>query len=296
MPSKKMTFTRFKRAMVPYLFLIPAIIIFSVYLIYPACYALIMSFFDWGAAVNTVFVGITNFVHMMSDATFWISIANTLIYICAVPVKVILALVLATLLNQKIKAEAFFRGALFFPYVLSEVIVGIIWKAMFNPTYGFINTFLSWLHLPGQNWLAMQNRAMLVIILVSMWKGLGANLIIYIAGIKGISPTYYEAASIDGATAFQKFWHITLPCLKPTTIFVTTMAIIGSFNMFDIPFVMTQGGPGSATTTFVQYIYEVAFSRFQFGYASALAFVFFIVLFILTILQRRILSQGSDQG
>ena len=135
---------------------------------------------------------------------------------------------------------------------------------------------------------------MWVIILVSIWKGLGSNLIIYIAGIKGISPDYYEAASIDGASELQKFWYITLPCLKPTTIFVVTTAIIGSFNMFDITYTMTKGGPGTATLTFVQYIYDVAFTRFQFGYASALAFVFFVVLFVLTILQRRILSSGND--
>lgn len=278
----------------PYLFLLPAFVIFGAYLIYPALYAFVMSFFDWGAAVETAFVGLDNFTHMFSDKMFWTSLWNTLIYICAVPFKVVLALVLAAILNQKIKGEAFFRGAIFFPYVLSEVIVGVIWKAMFNPTYGFINTFLSWFGLEGQSWLAMPSRAMLVIILVSTWKGMGANLIIYIAGIKGISPELYEAASIDGASEMQKFWRITLPCLRPTTIFVVTMAIIGSFNMFDIVYVMTQGGPGSATTTFVQYIYQVAFSRFQFGYASALAFVFFVALFILTILQRKILSQGSD--
>lgn len=285
---------KLKRKLTPYLFLLPAFVIFGAYLIYPALYAFVMSFFDWGAAVETVFVGFKNFTHMFSDKMFWTSIGNTLIYICAVPFKVVLALVLAALLNQKIRGEGFFRGALFFPYVLSEVIVGVIWKAMFNPTYGFINTFLSWFSIPGQNWLAMPDRAMLVIILVSTWKGLGANLIIYIAGIKGISTDFYEAASIDGASELQKFWYITLPCLRPTTVFVVTMAIIGSFNMFDIVYVMTQGGPGSATTTFVQYIYQVAFSRFQFGYASALAFVFFVVLFVLTILQRKVLSQGGD--
>ncbi len=292
MPEKRKR--KIRQKLTPYLFLLPAFIIFGAYLIYPTVYAFVMSFFDWGSAVQTAFVGIKNFTHMFSDKMFWISLTNTLIYVCAVPFKVILALILAALLNQKIKGEGFFRGALFFPYVLSEVIVGVIWKAMFNPTYGFINTVLSWMGLPGQNWLADQSMAMLVIILVSTWKGLGANLIIFIAGIKGISPEYYEAASIDGATELQKFRYITLPCLRPTTVFVVTQAIIGSFNMFDIVYVMTNGGPGSATTTFVQYIYDVAFTRFQFGYASSLAFVFFIVLFVLTVLQRRILSQGVD--
>lgn len=291
--TRKQKYYKLRKKLTPYLFLLPALLFFGAYLIYPAVYALVMSFFDWGATMETQFIGLENFTHMFSDQLFYTSIINTLIYVCAVPFKVVLAMVLAALLNQKIKGEGFFRATLFFPYVLSEVIVGVIWKAMFNPTYGFINTALSWFGLEGQNWLAT-DKAMWVIILVSIWKGLGSNLIIYIAGIKGISPDYYEAASIDGASELQKFWYITLPCLKPTTIFVVTTAIIGSFNMFDITYTMTKGGPGTATLTFVQYIYDVAFTRFQFGYASALAFVFFVVLFVLTILQRRILSSGND--
>jgi multiple sugar transport system permease protein len=183
---------------------------------------------------------------------------------------------------------------LFFPNILSNVVVALIWQTMFTPNYGFINNVLGVFGLPGQRWLVEPNHAMYTIFVVSTWKGLGANLIIFIAGLKAIPGEYYEAASIDGASSWQAFRHITLPCLHPATIFVTTMAIIGSFKVFDLVLIMTGGGPGNATKTFVQFIYELAFNRFQFGRASAAAFLFFIILFVLTIMQRKVLSSGGE--
>lgn len=291
---KKINRYKLQQTIIPYIFLTPAFIIFGIYLIFPVFYALYMSFFNWGSSPVTTFIGFDNYINMFQDKLFRTSVYNTLIYTCAVPVKVIIALLLAVLLNQKIKCEKFFRGALFFPYIMSEVIVALVWQTMFTPNYGFINTVLGFLGLEGQRWLVEPDRAMLVVMIVSTWKGLGANLIVFIAGIKGISKTYYEAASIDGASAWQTFRHITIPCLRPTTVFVVTMSIIGSFKVFDLVYIMTKGGPGNSTKTLVQYIYEMAFNRFQFGYASAVAVIFFVVLFTLTILQRKLISQSED--
>jgi multiple sugar transport system permease protein len=284
---------RLKMVLLPYAFLLPAFIVFGFYTAFPFFYAFGMSLYRWAFDGTVTFAGFRNYTYLFSDKLFVTSVLNTLYYTCAVPFKVILALSLAVLLDQNIRFETTFRGILFFPYVLSNVVVALIWQTMFTPNYGFINAILNRLGLPGQRWLVESNHAMFTIWAVSTWKGLGANLIIFIAGLKGIPRNYYEAASIDGASSWQSFRFITLPCLQPTTVFVTTMAVIGSFQIFDLVLIMTNGGPGNSTKTIVQYIYEVAFNRFQFGRASASAFLFFLILFVLTITQRRLLNAGE---
>jgi len=288
---KNMNIHKFKRGITPWLFLTPAFIVFGLYSFYPVFYAMYMSLFDWGNLVETTFIGFRNYVSLFNDTLFRISIINTLVYTSAVPFKVVLALLLATLLNQRVRGETLYRAVMFFPFAISGVIIGIIWNTMWAPNFGFINAALTRIGLEGQRWLIQPEMAMVVVIIVSVWAGLGANLIIFVAGIKGIPREYYEAASIDGASGFKAFRFITLPCLRPTTVFVTTMAFIGSFRIFDLVYIMTGGGPGNATTTMVQFIYIVSFTRFRFGYASAAAMIFFIMLFTLTLMQRRILSR-----
>jgi ABC-type sugar transport system permease subunit len=285
---------KLKIAMTPYLFLSPAFLIFGAYLVFPFFYAFGMSLFRWAFDGSVSFAGFRNYAYLFTDKLFGTALVNTVYYTCAVPFKVALALVLAVLLNQKVRFETGFRGILFFPNILSNVVVALIWQTMFTPNFGFINSILGFLGLPGQRWLVEPDRAMWTLFVVSTWKGLGANLIIFIAGLKAIPGEYYEAASIDGASSWQTFRHITLPCLRPATVFVTTMAIIGSFKVFDLVLIMTGGGPGNATRTFVQFIYELAFNRFQFGRASAAAFFFFIILFALTVTQRRALGSGGE--
>jgi multiple sugar transport system permease protein len=282
------------RKLTPYGFLTPALVLFSMFLFFPVLFALFMSFNKWGMIGNPEFVGLENYINLFQDPLFWTSVKNTLIFSISVPFKVALALVIAVILNQKIKGLVFFRAAFFFPVILSMVVVGLIWQWMFSPSYGFINFVLEKLELPPQNLLINPDYAMLVIILVSVWKGLGSNLLLFLAGLQSIPKSLYEAADIDGANTWQKFWYVTVPLLKPTTLFVLIITFIGSFKIFDLAYVITGGGPGNSTLVLVHYIYQEAFQRFNMGYASAAAYVFFIILFVLTLVQMRWFKGDSE--
>lgn len=281
----------FLKKMIPYLFVAPAIIIFVLYMFIPLLQAFIMSFYDWSIA-GKEFIGLTNYKNLFQDKLFKTTIINTIVYTLAVPFKTVLALVIAALLSNVRHFQGFYRSTLFFPYILSGVVVGLIWQMMFSVDSGFINMILSFFGL-SQKWLIESDRAMWVLWVVGTWQGLGSNLILFLAGIKGISTELYEAASMDGANSLQQFVHITIPCLKPVTIFVVTMLIIGSFKIFDLAYIMTGGGPGDSTRTLVQFIYDTAFERFKMGYASAAAYIFFVILIILTLLQKKILVGGD---
>lgn len=281
----------FLKKMVPYLFVAPAIIIFVLYMFIPLLQAFVMSFYDWSIA-GKEFIGLTNYKNLFQDKLFKTTIVNTLVYTLAVPFKTVLALVIAALLSNVRHFQGFYRSTLFFPYILSGVVVGLIWQMMFSVDSGFINMILSFFGL-SQKWLVESDHAMWVLWVVGTWQGLGSNLILFLAGIKGISTELYEAASMDGANSLQQFVHITIPCLKPVTIFVVTMLIIGSFKIFDLAYIMTGGGPGDSTRTLVQFIYDTAFERFKMGYASAAAYIFFVILIILTLLQKKILVGGD---
>lgn len=281
----------FLKKMIPYLFVAPAIIIFVLYMFIPLLQAFVMSFYDWSIA-GKEFIGLTNYKNLFQDKLFKTTIVNTLVYTLAVPFKTVLALVIAALLSNVRHFQGFYRSTLFFPYILSGVVVGLIWQMMFSVDSGFINMILSFFGL-SQKWLIESDHAMWVLWVVGTWQGLGSNLILFLAGIKGISTELYEAASMDGANSLQQFVHITIPCLKPVTIFVVTMLIIGSFKIFDLAYIMTGGGPGDSTRTLVQFIYDTAFERFKMGYASAAAYIFFVILIILTLLQKKILVGGD---
>lgn len=280
------------RDIVPYLFIVPAVIIFTLYLFIPLLQAFVMSFFNWNIAERE-FIGLENYIDLFHDKLFKTTIINTLVYTLAVPFKTVLALVLAAMLSSVKKFQSFYRSTLFFPYILSGVVVGLIWQMMFSVDSGFINMILSFFGL-SQKWLIESEHAMWVLWVVGTWQGLGSNLILFLAGIKGISTELYEAAAMDGASGWQRFIHITVPCLKPVTIFVVTMLIIGSFKIFDLSYIMTGGGPGDSTRTIVQFIYDTAFDRFKMGYASAAAYVFFLILIVLTLLQKKILVGGDE--
>ncbi|WP_413305776.1 sugar ABC transporter permease [Bacillus sp. 1P10SD] len=286
---------KWKRHLTPFGFLSPVLILFSLFLFFPVVFAFYMSFQKWGLIGSPEFVGIDNYIRLFKDQLFWTSVKNTLIFTISVPFKVAIALVIAVFLNQKIRGLAFFRAAFFFPVVLSMVVVGLVWQWMFSPSYGFINFVLGKLGFPLQNMLVDSKQAMIVLIIVSIWKGLGNNVLLFLAGLQSIPTSLYEAADVDGANTWQKFWHITVKLLKPTTLFVLIITLIGSFKIFDLAYVITGGGPGTSTMVLVHYIYQEAFQRFDMGYASAAAYVFFIILFILTLVQMRIFKSDSEQ-
>ncbi|WKV10161.1 sugar ABC transporter permease [Thermoanaerobacterium sp. CMT5567-10] len=269
-----------------YLFLLPNIIGFLIFVLGPALASLILSFYDWNLFNTPNFVGVGNYVKILHDNTFWQSLFNTIYFtIGSVPFSIVLSLILAVALNQKIKGLTLFRTIYFLPVVSSMVAIALVWRWMYNNDYGILNSLLSQLHLPTVNWLSSTTWAMPAIILMSIWKSLGYDMVIFLAGLQGIPNSYYEAAKIDGASGFQLFRYITIPLLSPTTFFVTIISLISSFQVFDQAYVMTDGGPANKTMTIVYYLYRSGFSYYKMGYASAVAWALFIIILILTIIQ-----------
>jgi len=278
-----------KEAVAGYLFLLPALGGILVFILGPVVAAIALSFTKWDLLTPAKFIGLSNYQELIQDPMFRKVMLNTLIFTGAsAPLSLILSLGLALALNQKIKGIVVFRTIYFLPVVSSMVAVSLVWRWLYNPNYGLLNYFLNLLHLPSVNWLFSTTWAMPAVILMSVWKGLGYNMVIFLAGLQGIPQMYYESAKIDGAGKFQAFKNITLPLLSPTTFFVLVISIISSFQVFDQIFVMTSGGPAHATEVIIYYIYHNAFQIFRMGYASALAFCLFIIIFALTLLQIRL--------
>jgi multiple sugar transport system permease protein len=274
------------------LFLLPNILGFLVFTLGPVLASFGLSLVEWNLLGTPVWVGLDNYATMLRDREFWDSLKATLYYTLGIlPLSIIPALILALALNQKLRGLTFYRTIYFIPVVSSTVAVALLWRWMYNPNFGMLNFLINGvfglLNLPftAPDWLQSTTWAMPAIILMSAWKGLGYNMVLYLAGLQGISRTYYEAAEIDGASSWQKFWFVTLPLLTPTTFFVTIISIIGSFQVFEQAYIMTAGGPARSTVTTVYYIYANGFQRYQMGYASAIAWVLFALILIVTLIQ-----------
>ncbi|MGM0274731.1 carbohydrate ABC transporter permease [Enterococcus sp. AZ080] len=275
-----------KNTLIAWSFIAPNFIGFLIFTLVPVVFSLILAFMKWDSFSTPEFVGLQNFTRMLSDDTFWLSLKNTFLYtIGVVPVTLVCSLGLAILLNQKIKGVKFFRTAFFFPYVTSLVAIAVVWSMLFHPTMGPINQFLRVVIENPPGWLSSSDWALTAIIIVSVWRGMGYYMILYLAGLQGISKELYEAAAMDGANKWKQFIHITVPALRPTTFFVTIMLVINCFKIFDLVQVMTDGGPGRATNVLVYQVYSEAFVKFNFGYASAIAMVLFVIVLVITVIQ-----------
>lgn len=276
--------------LVGYSFILPNFVGYFIFIFIPVIFSFVLSVMKWdGSDAPMQFVGFQNFVKLAGDSTFRISVFNTVYYaVFTVPLTMVAALLIAVMLNSKIKGIIVYRTAFFFPYVASLVAVGAVWNMLFQPEFGPVNEFLKFIGIANPpKWCASTDWAMVVIIIVSVWKYMGYYMVVYLAALQGISQDLYEAASIDGAAGFKKFRYITLPMLKPTTFFVTIMLTIQCFKVFDLIYVMTGGGPGRATNVLVNHIYNAAFVDFKFGYASASAIVLFAIVLIVTLIQFR---------
>uniref|UniRef100_UPI0032614727 carbohydrate ABC transporter permease n=1 Tax=Clostridium sp. NkU-1 TaxID=1095009 RepID=UPI0032614727 len=244
---------------------------------------------EWDSANPMVFVGLENFKRLWTDDTFKISLWNTVYYsVFTVPLTMAAALGLALILNQKMKGINIFRTIFFFPHVASLVAIAVVWNLLFHPTLGPINSILMSFGIanpPG--WTSSIDWAMPVIIIVSIWKSMGYYMILYLSGLQAIPRELYEAAKVDGANSFQRFKSITLPMLTPTTFFVSIMLTIACFKVFDLVSVMTNGGPGRATNVLVFNIYNTAFINYEFGYASAISMILFVIVLAITTVQFR---------
>ncbi|MCR4940887.1 MAG: sugar ABC transporter permease [Treponemataceae bacterium] len=282
---------RIKDNIVAYSFILPNFLGFAVFTLGPILFAVYLAFTKWNGSGAITFIGFKNFIDLWSDTRFISSLKNTIIYsVSVVPLTVVCSLFLAILLNQKIYARNFFRTVNFFPYVASLVAVAVVWNMLFNPAKGPVNMLLSFFGVSDENlprWAADKDWAMFTVILFSVWKNAGYYMIIYLAGLQGISAQLYEAATLDGATKRQQFWYVTLPQLRPTTFFVVVMLTIQCFKVYDQIYMITQGGPGTSTLVLVYHIYNTAFISWDLGYASAIAMILFLLVLVVTLIQFR---------
>ncbi|SIR75976.1 carbohydrate ABC transporter membrane protein 1, CUT1 family [Haladaptatus litoreus] len=272
-----------------YAIVLPKVVLFAAILLVPFLGAFYISLHEWAPlAQSHPFVGLDNYVRLFNDPIFWNAIINTAGYSFALLViDVPIALGLALLLNMNLRGTKFYSGAIFLPVVTSWVVVSLIWSWLYNPEYGLLNTALGAIGLPQLSWLQSSDTALASIALMSIWKHIGFNMVIFLAGLKGIPDDFYEAAIVDGANRWERFRYITLPLLKPTTFFVVVVTLIFSFRVYTQVYVMTQGGPVRSTYTIVYYFWQTGFQQFEMGYASAIAVVLFLIVFGLSTLQQR---------
>jgi multiple sugar transport system permease protein len=291
------TLRRMRREWSAYLFLAPGLLLFSVFTVFALVFAFYLTFHEWSIIEpDRPFVGLDNYSRMVEDERFRRAVINTAYYTGAtVPLTMGIGLLIALLLNQPIRGRGLFRTMYFLPVVTPFVVVAIIWKWLYNGDFGLFNYYLLKTKLISEPllWLADKDLAMPAVVLMSVWSGVGFSMVIYLAGLQSIPQELYEAARVDGAGAWSRLRHITIPMLAPTTLFLMVMGIIGSFQVFTQIFIMTNGGPVDRTTTMVFYIYESAFKFYEMGYASTLAYALFAMLFFFTLVQLRMYRRAE---
>ena len=273
-----------------YLFILPTLIGFLVFMVYPLVYSIFLSFWDWEmmrGLEGSTFVGLQNYLNVFKDSYFIDGLTNNLLmFVIAVPILLLLSLILACILNTKIFGRGMMRTAYFMPYITTVAAAAIVFAALFHDEFGPINAFLRMIGVdnpPG--WLASVDWSMATVGIFWIWRMLGYCIVLFLAGLQGISKSYYEAASIDGANAFTKFRYITFPLISPTTFFLAITMGIASFSVFVETKVMTNGGPGTSSYTLVYMIYNEAFVNYEMGYAAAVGVVFFAIILVITLFQ-----------
>jgi multiple sugar transport system permease protein len=269
-------------------FLLPNLAGVLLFSMLPVSASLVLTLFKWDLITPAQFVGLDNFRRLLGDADFWEAFRHTMGYLVGyVPLVTASGLFLAVLLNQKLRFTNLYRTAFFLPVVSSWVAVSLLWRWLFNPVTGPINFLLGMIGIQGPAWLYDPNWAMPGIIIASVWKESGFIAVLYLAGLQSVPQEYYEAASIDGAGIWKQFWRITLPLLTPTTFFVVTISMIGAFQVFEQVYIMTEGGPGGATTVLAERIFKHAFRYGRMGYAAAYSWFLFVLIFAVTLIQTR---------
>ncbi|MBV7332286.1 sugar ABC transporter permease [Chloroflexi bacterium TSY] len=293
--ARRRSRTFWQRTVAGYTFITPNFIAFLVFVAGPVIAGLLLSFTEWDLLTPPVFIGLDNYIDLLTDdKLFWQSLTNTLYYsILTVSTGIVVSLALALMLNQPLSGVRFYRTIFFIPVVSSSVAVALVWKWFYNGEFGILNWLLDLINLPPQNWLTSQSWAMPAVALTVVWKGMGYNMVIFLAGLQDVPESLHEAAAIDGANAWQRFWRITLPLLRPHLFFVLVVSIIGSFQAFDMVYVMTGGGPGNATLVYNYHIWQNAFQFFKMGYASAMAYILFFLIFLITLIQVRLLGRRT---
>ncbi len=293
--SWKVLWSDIKKARSAYIFLLPTLLGFLVFQARPLFEGIRLSFFEANLKSQT-FIGLKNYADLMSEPLFWVELKNTLFFVAIlVPLTTFLALGISLLLaTLGSKLQTFFRAAFYIPVVSAGLVMSMVWLALFNPVYGLLNYFLSLLGFEPVLWLAMPGPAKVAICIVVVAWTIGIKIIIYLAALLGIPKTYYEAADLDGAGPLKKFYHITLPLLAPATAFVVVSGTIGLFQLWQVPYLLTGGGPAYTTTTFVLRIYQIGFTYFDFGVASTHAVVLLGLVLSIAIVQFRYLNKQLE--
>ncbi|HEY3285048.1 MAG TPA: sugar ABC transporter permease [Armatimonadota bacterium] len=298
---------RFRDVLECYLFLVPYLLLFSVFVIGPVTYGFYISLHDYHVlSTHRPFVGFANYAGALHDDLFLKSLINTAYFaVMVVPLGNLISLLLALGICKEGRLTTFFRSAFYLPVVISVAVVAVLWQWLYSTQWGLINYYLDagaealrqlpllGAHIPAYTpipWLSSPRFAMASIALLSMWWGAGGNMIVYLAGLQAIPETYYEAATLDGANSWQRFWSVTWPQLRPTLLFCLVLSVIGAFQVFGQVMVLTRGGPDFSTYTMVLYLYLTGFSLYKMGYACAVAYLLFLVVLVFTLLQFRLLS------
>ena len=278
-------------------FLAPSLLHLTVFVFTPIAFAAYLSLHRWDVVVpDKPFVGLENFREMVSDATFWKALKNTVVYTMNVPIAMAISLGVAVMMNRRLKGVAFLRALYFLPSVTSFVAIALVWMWIYHPTFGVANFVLGFLGVPPVQWLNSTDTAMVSVIIFSVWLSLGYQMVVFLAGLQGIPEELYDASRIDGANSWQRFWRVTFPLLKPTTFFILVTSIISSFQVFTSIYVMTGGGPVGSTDVIVYHIYQAAWEQLRMGYASAMSWVLFIIIMIATWIQFKIIGRETEYG
>ncbi|MCD6234443.1 MAG: sugar ABC transporter permease [Candidatus Marinimicrobia bacterium] len=275
-----------------YLMSLPYTLYFLLFVGFPLVFSFILIFHKWNVITPMEWVGLRNFIRLSQDKLFFQSILNTLKFlIIHIPLQIVVALLLAVLLNQKIKARGFFRAVYFLPVIVSGVVITLLWRQLYAYDSGLLNTLLTKLGLSRIPWITHPDWAMPSIAIMATWKNVGLYIVLFLVGLQGIPRYLYEAAEIDGARPVQQFFFITLPALNSTIVLVIILSTIGGFSLFIEPFVMTGGGPVNSTLSAMLYIYNQAFYFGHMGYAATLGFFFAVIVLIIVLIQKKLVEQ-----
>ncbi|EKQ70255.1 carbohydrate ABC transporter membrane protein 1, CUT1 family [Leptolyngbyaceae cyanobacterium JSC-12] len=281
------TWNRNIHKLTPYLFLLPALVILGLTVFYPALQAFYLSFtqYEYDLTQPPVWIGFKNFQRLLTDPIFWQTFRNTLMYLfCVVPVLVTLPLALAILVNQKLRGIHWFRVAYYVPVIISMVVAGIAWKWLYADS-GLLNQLLQIVRLPAVPWLTSPDWAIFSVMAVTVWKGLGYYMVIYLAGLQAIPQDLYEAAAIDGSDGIKKHWDITVPLMRPYLFLVAVISAISATKVFEEVYVMTRGGPNHSSETIVYYLYNKAFGELEISYACTIGLVMFLLILVLSVVR-----------
>jgi len=282
-----MKINRFKNKALPYLMVSPYLIHLILFIGFPVIFSIILTFHKWNIISPMEYVGFDNFARLFQDRLFWKSLTNTLVFLLVhIPLQIIIALALAYLLNKKLFMRGFFRAVFFLPVVISGVVVSILWQQLFTYDSGLLNKILMSIGAGKVGWLSNPNLAMISIALMATWKNVGLYVILFLIGLQTVPLAYYEAADVEGASSWQKFWHITVPAINPTIFMVTILSTIGGFSLFIEPYILTSGGPLNSTLSAMLYIYQQAFEYYHMGYSAALGMSFALIIMLVMVIQK----------